>query len=371
MKEAMARNAQFTDHHTHQHLWGLFRVTSFITGPFSFLNPTRAHFQHLQHDDQEQLADNVEFQWRSRDNRKGRHTLVVQPATSAGTANFIAPEVTASFRGVMKGIARMCMQYPFYDVSWLVAVVFTLGSIVWCINGCFSFLPLIKPSSEFATETVYGAGITAFIGATIFEIGSILLMIEAVNENRTGCFGWAVEKVLDGDKGGLWRVRPNKDGCKHHHQNKKNLVGKGNISSNSANDAKEVSSESTDVQDSDDRQNWVWFPSWHDLTSHYFREIGFLACLSQTIGATVFWISGFTALPNVINQTNKGLTYGAYWAPQVVGGIGFVISGLLFMLETQKKWYLPAWGTLGWHIGLWNLIGASGFTVSFCLRRLQ
>ena len=166
-------------------------------------------------------------------------------------------------------------------------------------------------------------------------------------------------------------MRPNKDGCKHHHQNKKNLVGKGNISSNSANDAKEVSSESTDVQDSDDRQNWVWFPSWHDLTSHYFREIGFLACLSQTIGATVFWISGFTALPNVIDQTNKGLTYGAYWAPQVVGGIGFVISGLLFMLETQKKWYLPAWGTLGWHIGLWNLIGALGFTVCFYLRRLQ
>ena len=34
------------------------------------------------------------------------------------------------------------------------------------------------------------------------------------------------------------------------------------------------------------------------------------------------------------------------------------------MLETQKKWYLPAPGVLGWHIGLWNLIGAFGFTVS-------
>ena len=35
------------------------------------------------------------------------------------------------------------------------------------------------------------------------------------------------------------------------------------------------------------------------------------------------------------------------------------------MLETQKKWYVPALGTLGWHIGFWNLIGALGFTVSF------
>lgn len=34
------------------------------------------------------------------------------------------------------------------------------------------------------------------------------------------------------------------------------------------------------------------------------------------------------------------------------------------MLETQPKWYIPAWNVLGWHIGFWNLIGALGFTVS-------
>lgn len=33
------------------------------------------------------------------------------------------------------------------------------------------------------------------------------------------------------------------------------------------------------------------------------------------------------------------------------------------MLETQPKWYRPAPKVLGWHIGLWNLIGAIGFTV--------
>jgi hypothetical protein len=31
------------------------------------------------------------------------------------------------------------------------------------------------------------------------------------------------------------------------------------------------------------------------------------------------------------------------------------------MLETQQRWYLPAPKVLGWHIGLWNLIGALGF----------
>jgi hypothetical protein len=33
---------------------------------------------------------------------------------------------------------------------------------------------------------------------------------------------------------------------------------------------------------------WTWFPSWHELRTHYFKEVGFLACLAQMIGATVF-----------------------------------------------------------------------------------
>ena len=38
------------------------------------------------------------------------------------------------------------------------------------------------------------------------------------------------------------------------------------------------------------------------------------------------------------------------------------------MLETQRQWYIPAFGVLGWHIGFWNLVGAIGFTVrvSYC-----
>lgn len=40
-----------------------------------------------------------------------------------------------------------------------------------------------------------------------------------------------------------------------------------------------------------------------------------------------------------------------------------IISSLLFMLEVQTKWYLPAPKLLGWHVGFWNLIGAIGFTL--------
>ena len=74
-------------------------------------------------------------------------------------------------------------------------------------------------------------------------------------------------------------------------------------------------------------------------------------------------ISGFTALPGINNKMSQGLLDGIFWVPQMVGGSGFIISGMLYMLETQPKWYVPAWEVLGWHIGFWNLIGAFGFTV--------
>jgi hypothetical protein len=121
--------------------------------------------------------------------------------------------------------------------------------------------------------------------------------------------------------------------------------------------------ESKDHANSKDARSWTWFPTWHELTTHYFREIGFLACLSQLFGASIFWISGFTALPGINNNLSPVALDGAFWSPQVIGGSGFIVSSILFMLETQQKWYLPAPKVLGWHIGLWNLIGAIGFTL--------
>lgn len=225
-----------------------------IDGPFSILNPTRAHFRHtalpskktssiIGSDEEkaeptkeekaeptkdEQFASDIGFKWRSRDNRKGRHALVVQAPTTTSD-RYIIPRPTNALREVAKGILRMATQFPYWDISWLVATIFTLGSVVWVINSFFSYLPLAQPSTEFHNEVLYAGGITAFLGATVFEIGSVLLMFEAVNENRSGCFGWAFERLVDGkegEEGGTIRVRPENEACSHHHINKKNLVGK-------------------------------------------------------------------------------------------------------------------------------------------------
>jgi len=221
------------------------------------------------------------------------------------------------------------------------------GSVIWVINGFFSWLPVQNPSTEFSD---WVSGLTAFIGATVFELGSVLLMFEAVNENRSDCFGWAVEESVYG----LLHLNLAHN-CTHPHAQKQTFV-KG-TSSNL------VKIEERRGESSDSGRMWSWWPTWYELRTHYFFDIGFLACSSQTFGATVFWISGFTALPPILNSLSTPAENGVYWLPQVIGGTGFIVSSILFMLEVQPRWYIPAPGVLGWHIGLWNFVGAIGFTL--------
>lgn len=163
--------------------------TSKIHGPFSFLNPTQAHFNHVgrpkssaDSEDAPKGDDNpvkeletgedtvpasaVSYKWTSRNNRKGRHALTITPATD-GNAQYEVPAPTSTPREIVKGISRCFTKYPVWDVSWLVAYVFTWGSIIWIINAFFSLLPYTNPGLDFKNEVLYGGGITAFIGATV------------------------------------------------------------------------------------------------------------------------------------------------------------------------------------------------------------
>ncbi|ORY68736.1 uncharacterized protein BCR38DRAFT_406638 [Pseudomassariella vexata] len=330
--------------------------------------------------------------WRSRDNRKGRHAVAISSERVEKKHGLLRhPKATDSWGQTWRGVGKMLVRYPVWDVSYDVALLFTLGewcfftpllsicavsallrsygetltlwmdgwmadtgseykgSVIWVFNGFFVWLPAQLPSSEFTGEVDAGGGVTAFVGATIFEVGSVLLMLEAVNENRTECFGWALEEAFERESAG-WSLllRPNHEGCMHHHREKRALfVRKENVTNSAAKRS---------------WQWWQWWPSWHDLT-HYLREIGFLACLSQLIGATIFWVAGLTGLLPLYDGLSTPVANGVFWLPQVVGGTGFIISSWLFMVETQPNWYKPALKVLGWHVGFWNLVGAIGFTL--------
>ena len=251
----MPRNNSFApSHEPFQSIESLEIQPDRTSGPFSFLNPTRANYRHKDikpppsnskysssppsedinvenaFPNSPQLTSSAHFKWRARDNRKGRHALVVESSPSPQTPIVEGPRTTHSLRALRQGLWRMCTQFPYWNISYLVATIFTLGSVIWVINAFFVYLPLAQPRTEFTTEILYGGGITAFIGATVFEIGSVLLMIEAVNENRAGCFGWALERLVEGEEEGRERIRlrPDVGVCAHHHVNKKNFIGKGN-----------------------------------------------------------------------------------------------------------------------------------------------
>ncbi|KAK4944273.1 hypothetical protein LTR10_016386 [Elasticomyces elasticus] len=384
--------------HFHSHLREPFKddklTLTHAEGPVGFLNPTKAHFHYpvpsgtekqLAKGDESENSDvngygddnrqqpneqqddepakNVKFLWRSRDNRKGRHALLVQRPQEGDDAPFLVPRQTSHYKEVLKVIRLTFTYFPVWDISWLVAFIFTLGSVVWVLNGFFVWLPVVAPSTEFDNEIYVGGGVTAFLGAIIFfEFGSILLFFEAVNTNNSGCFGWAVEQLVEEKEGGQpkFRLSASVDHCRHHHQNRRNFVGKSSY--------RLAEEAQLRKQTTKEGKSWMWFPSWHDLRTHYLHELGFLAGISQLTGATIFGVAGFTALPGIQNHlTPQWRLNAAYWIPQVVGGTGFIVSSTLYMLETQKKWWKPAFNVLGWHIGFWNLIGAFGFTLSGAL----
>ncbi|OAA50525.1 integral membrane protein [Metarhizium rileyi] len=353
-------------------------------GPFRFLNPTRAQFIHAglapdyapttalensnnnntaPHPEQtpEQVdsaapSKNVRFLWRSRDNRKGRHPLLIQAPIPGADVPFAAPRRTSDPKEVARNIVKTLTYFPVWDISWLVGFMFTCGSVIWVINAFFAWLPLAVPATEFLGESYYGGGITAFVGAILFfEVGSVLLLLEAVNANNAACFGWAVEQILeDGNGTPKQRVVVSRNHCRHHHQNRRNLVGMSSPAASLPEASRGVET----------RKHWQWFPAWHDLRTHYLHELGFLAGSAQLFGATVFGISGITALPGIIDHlVPQWRLNAAYWIPQVIGGSGFIVSSTLYMLETQQKWWKPAPHLLGWHVAFWNLIGAFGFTL--------
>lgn len=338
---------------TPTHFRGRHYAAEHITGPVPFLNPTTRLFplhkpqssssrdkqaaasqppEAGDHEDEEKAkpqeqpspfpspGSGIYHVWRSRDNRKGRHALALSPSKKPTTAlsgpdHPITITTTNTIKATLGGISRMFLRYPVWDVSYDVAAIFTLGSVVWVINGFFVLLPTTNPASSWAGESTWGGGVSAAVGASIFELGSVLLMLEAVNETRSDCFGWALEGALEGaesyHEGCLNLLRRERDRCRHHHRNRRGFL----TTSNGVNGSTGIGFEEVDKTET--ARRWTWWPSWYELRTHYFRDIGFLACLSQMIGATVFWISGFTGLPQVLGTLSVPAENGIYWLPQV------------------------------------------------------
>lgn len=135
-----------------------------------------------------------------------------------------------------------------------------------------------------------------------------MLVLEAINADRVESFGWALMSDIH----------------------------LSNHSGTNTNPARQVQV----VQANKDAgTKWIWAPSWHEFSTHLAFDMGFQASFILGIGCTVFYIAGIVSLPSLfVKLGNDDVKDLMYWWPLFVGGVLFVISGVLYVLETQGKW---------------------------------
>ena len=280
----------------------------------------------------------------------------------------------------------MVTMFPYWDVSWLVGVSFTVGCLIFVACGLFYWLPIAYPETEFPYEKTVAGGVSAFVGATLFQIGAFLLFLEAYNDRAETKFGGALEHLFVERLGIARRVRNHRP--KHFHaghipkevattidghehlssvtsaQQVLDTPGSGDGDGDGADSAK--AHKPTEKNPFGDRE-WQWLPKWNDVKTHYIYEIGFLASMTMSLGATIFYICGILALPGIFSNLSEAALQGAYYFPYLLGGILFAVSSLLYILETQPNWYTPQPYKIGWHVGVWNFVGGVGWTLAASL----
>ncbi|GHJ84515.1 hypothetical protein NliqN6_0917 [Naganishia liquefaciens] len=306
-------------------------------------NPTLVHLHPATELPNQPLAQSVK--WSSRRARKARYAprihhihnpelpISLDAKHKLGTAVIRAASVESKLKPHLDA-----------DVSFWIAVLFTLGSVVWVVNGFLVLLPIYRSSLN-AVSYYRAAAATAFLGGTIFEVGSYLMVVEALNRGRETNFGSS-----------LYSFVHSKADSELHQKHRRSMSEK-TVSP----DGVEEAGDERWLDDTTSEKKFVWWGKglWHD--------IGYDAAYIQLWAATVFWVATITGLPGVIkgfpDNPSVAITDVFYWTPQVVGGSGFMLSAILLMLEVQTRWWKPALSDIGWHIGFWNLVGAVGFMI--------
>lgn len=346
-----------------------------IDGAIWFMGPTRAIFTYLgtaewvrdaQGSEQfisqegQEYADSrtsdIEYKWTSRNNRKGRHALIVHQSEE----HYDTPPSTTGMHSILRGLWRMGTVFSFSDITYLTAVSFTLAVTVLLVNAVLALMPYSDTTWRKPPGIYIAEGVLTVVGCCLFLISSFLSFLEAANSNRRGCFGWKRQHISyhdatdsDIEHGGSTRMVPDRR-CAHRTNNFGNLFRK------SDNSSKKLSGSKTN-DSSVDQDQWRWFPTNYELWKHFIFDLGFVTCVILLLSSAVYCSAAVAALVSIV--LSGGNVSRWIRIPQLVAGIGFTTCSLLFMVETQTRWLKPELRVIGWHISFWNLLGSVGFTL--------
>ncbi|GBG29826.1 Hypothetical Protein FCC1311_060462 [Hondaea fermentalgiana] len=202
------------------------------------------------------------------------------------------------------------------NVSWWVAHTFTWGSVLFVVQGYY----LLWPIEDDERSRVL-TGVLGFIGGLLFEVGAYAAVLEAINPRPKLEFGYYVSDISYKNYRNVLHLVP-------HVETR--------------------------------RKNWNWF-------ALKFDDAGQKAASVQFIGATFYLIATIMELPiynaeNTVIPSDRFILIDVFvYGFEVIGSVCFLYSPIVLMLETQYAWYMPNFGSLGWHISFWNMIGGWGF----------
>jgi len=191
-----------------------------------------------------------------------------------------------------------------HNLSWWVPFLFTLGSMVWLINGLIAILPVA--GSMMASWVM---AFTALAGGFIFILGAYAAFLEVINRPE--------------------HVHVRSDGKTVH------------------------------AHHSHHPETYADQPLHFRLAAGEPRHWGWWLNTLQLIGALVFFIACVSGVMIPAHDTFNETRW--YWSPQMIGAVFFMLSSIMAMLEMQEHIWQPAWKSLGWLSAATNLIGAIGF----------
>ena len=304
---------------------------------------------------------NVDYKWTSRNSRKGRHTLLVGERSMAHDVDYSTPAFTNGLIPTLKGIWRMVSRFPFDDLSYVTATSFVSGCALLVVNAFLSLLPRLRHDIQLSSGATMAQAWLTFLGCTLFLVSSSLSYLEAVNANKDGCFGWSPEQTApesSGNNEGLGigettQLVPDEQ-CNDHYTQHDSAKGE------QLDAFSNESGESSAAKPRGGQGRMRLVPTLRELRTTYIHDIGFIACATLLISTVIYWITSAASL--VVTMVGAG-TEPWIRVLQLVGAIGFAFASLIFMIETQDSWTVPALHMLGWHVGFWNLVGSCGFAL--------
>lgn len=266
-------------------------------------------------------------------------------------------------------LKRMFTRFPIRDLSWALAIVFTIGSAVFVANSFFLLLPILDPTTDFGPEGPYLTPASSVLGTLIFLCGSWLAVLEALNLRKgvnvhvNVVEGSEVEMALSTEfiKPVFTENQPLSPHHRHTHASSQS-------STVSIEPPESLSSGTTDQPQSAPvligSPSFICLPTSYQLTTTYAHDLYFFASIIQLVGAVIFPLATITSLPGVIDFSNTTLVALTNYLPAAIGGLLFLVSAMLQMMNVQERWWKPRPDIIEWHIGGWNAIGSAGFLLA-------